>query len=105
MDASVRHCILESLERRWSKADQDPFILSVFLNPFIRGRLFSPENASLNRAAIYGTAKRVFRRIFRRDSDIELYRAVLDYYESRVEFHPDRWNYEDISKSSELEVS
>ncbi|KAG8791459.1 hypothetical protein FRC12_009168 [Ceratobasidium sp. 428] len=87
--------VLESLERRWGKADQDSFILAVFLNPFIRGRLFNRENILLNRSALYGIVKRVFRRLFRRDNDLELYEAFLDYYEFRSEFSPDRWDYQE----------
>ncbi|KDN35726.1 hypothetical protein RSAG8_11349, partial [Rhizoctonia solani AG-8 WAC10335] len=89
----MRDTALESLERRWGKADQDPFILAVFLNPFIRGRLFSRDNTLLNRSGIYGVVKRVFRRIFRKENDLELYKAFLDYYEFRNEFSPDRWDY------------
>ncbi|QRW17960.1 hAT family dimerization protein [Rhizoctonia solani] len=91
----IRECVLESLERRWGKADQDPFILAVFLNPFIRARLFSRKNTSLNRSALYGIVKRVFRRVFCKENDLELYKAFLDYYNSRNEFHPDRWDYEE----------
>ncbi|KAF8671798.1 hypothetical protein RHS04_08128 [Rhizoctonia solani] len=91
----VRECVLESLERRWGKADQDPFILAVFLNPFIRARLFSRQNTLLNRSALYGVVKRVFRRVFRKENDLELYEAFLDYYDFRSEFHPDRWDYEE----------
>ncbi|EUC55842.1 DUF659 family protein, partial [Rhizoctonia solani AG-3 Rhs1AP] len=89
----IREIVLESLERRWGKADQDPFILAVFLNPFIRGRLFSRENTLLNRSGVYGVVKRVFRRIFRKENDLELYKAFLDYYEFRNEYSPDRWDY------------
>jgi hypothetical protein len=35
LDPKVQQCILASLERQWSKTNQDPFILAVFLNPFI----------------------------------------------------------------------
>ncbi|KAG8708307.1 hypothetical protein FRC11_006574 [Ceratobasidium sp. 423] len=91
-------CVLDSLERRWGKCDQDPFILAVFLNPFIRSRLFNPENSSLNRSSLYGIVKRVFRRIFRRDTDITLYEAFSDYYSSRNEFHSDRWDYKEMKE-------
>ncbi|KDN35540.1 hypothetical protein RSAG8_11497, partial [Rhizoctonia solani AG-8 WAC10335] len=92
---AVRQCVLDSLERRWGKCDQDPFILAVFLNPFIRARLFNPNNTSLNRSALYGIVKRVFRRIFRRDTGIDLYEAFIDYYACRNEFNPDKWDYEE----------
>ncbi|KAH7338638.1 hypothetical protein B0J17DRAFT_551480, partial [Rhizoctonia solani] len=91
----VLEIVLASLERRWSKADQDPFTLAVFLSPFIRSRLFNRENILLNRSALYGVIKRVFRRVFCKDNDLELYEAFLDYYEFRSEFSSDRWDYQE----------
>ncbi|KAG8683728.1 hypothetical protein FRC11_013152, partial [Ceratobasidium sp. 423] len=91
----IRDVVLASLECRWGKADQDPFILAVFFNPFIRGRLFNCKNILLNRSALYGTIRWVFRRVFCKDNDLELYEAFLDYYESRNEFSPDRWDYQE----------
>ncbi|CAE6478675.1 unnamed protein product [Rhizoctonia solani] len=96
---AIIKCVLESLERRWGKADQDAFILAVFLNPFIRARLFNPRNTLLNRWGLYGIVKRVFRRVFRQENDLELHEAFNDYYESRNEFHPDRWPYEEVQAS------
>jgi hypothetical protein len=105
LNPAVRQCVLESLERRWAKCDQDPFILAVFLNPFIRARLFNSQNTSLNRSSLYSIVKRVFRRVFRRDNDLGLYEAFLDYYSSRNEFSPDRWDYEELRETYEKEVS
>jgi len=34
-DKDLHLGILTSLEKRWKKADQDVFIMAVFLNPFI----------------------------------------------------------------------
>lgn len=101
----IREIVLASLERRWGKTDQDPFILAVFLNPFIRGRLFNRQNILLNRSALYGIIKRVFRRVFCKDNDLELYQAFLDYYESRSEFSPDRWDYQEQQALHERAVS
>ncbi|QRV84724.1 hAT family dimerization protein [Ceratobasidium sp. AG-Ba] len=76
-------------------------LLAVFLNPFIRARLFNPQNTRLNRSSLYGIAKRVFRRVFQKNNDLELHEAFLDYYEGRNEFHPDRWDYEELRLSYE----
>jgi hypothetical protein len=35
--------ILESIEKRWAKADQDVFIAAVLLNPFVKASPFSPQ--------------------------------------------------------------
>ncbi|KDN48405.1 hypothetical protein RSAG8_02997, partial [Rhizoctonia solani AG-8 WAC10335] len=83
---AIIKCVLESLE-------------PVFLNPFIRARLFNPRNTLLNRWGLYGVVKRVFRRVFRQENDLELHEAFNDYYESRNEFHPDRWPYEEVQAS------
>ncbi|KAG8707863.1 hypothetical protein FRC11_007073, partial [Ceratobasidium sp. 423] len=99
----IREVALASLERCWSKSDQDPYILAVFLNPFIRGRLFSRVNPLLNRWAIYGAVKRVFRRVFRKEHDLELYEAFLDYYDFRNEFNPDRWGCREQQVQTERE--
>ena len=105
LDPAVRQCVLDSLECRWSKADQDPFILAVFLNPFLRACLFNPRNTSLNRSSIYGIVKRVFRCVFRRDNDLELHEAFMDYYEGRGEFHSDKWDYKELKASYDKAVS
>jgi len=35
--------IINSIEKQWTKADQDLFIACVFLNPFIKTSLFNPQ--------------------------------------------------------------
>ena len=41
-DQDACDAILDSLEKRWSKADQDVFIAAVLLNPFFKHRPFKP---------------------------------------------------------------
>jgi hypothetical protein len=53
-DVEVRTAILASLEKRWAKADQEVFILAVFLNPYIRHCCFS--HSALTDADIYNMA-------------------------------------------------
>jgi hypothetical protein len=36
-DSDVRNQVLASLEKRWAAANQDPFIATIVLNPFLRG--------------------------------------------------------------------
>ncbi|CAE6484295.1 unnamed protein product [Rhizoctonia solani] len=99
----IREIALASLERCWSKSDQDPYILAVFLNPFVRGRLFSQVNPLLNRWTIYGAVKRVFKRVFGKDGNLDFYEAFHDYYEFRNEFSSDRWDYRDQQALGERE--
>jgi hypothetical protein len=39
--------IINSIEKRWKKADQDLFIACVFLNPFLKAWLFNPKKLSI----------------------------------------------------------
>jgi hypothetical protein len=38
MDAAIRDGVLASLDKRWANTDQDVFLLSLILNPYIRTR-------------------------------------------------------------------
>lgn len=66
--ANVLGCtaILDSIEKRWAKADQDVFIAAVILNPFIKTSAFkfSAEANFLTRAGIFGLMKRLYRHFF-----------------------------------------
>jgi hypothetical protein len=41
LDAEVQNKVLGSLEKHWAAADQDPFIATIVLNPFLRRRCLS----------------------------------------------------------------
>ncbi|EUC62985.1 hypothetical protein RSOL_468460, partial [Rhizoctonia solani AG-3 Rhs1AP] len=89
-------CVLCSLELRWGKTDQDPHIVAIVLNPYIRTGVFNLQNSLLNRSSLYGAIKRVFRRVFRKDTDLELHEAFMDYLDGKNEFHPDRWDFQEL---------
>ena len=57
-DVEVWTVILASLEKWWAKADQEVFILAVFLNPYIHSQCFS--HLVLMDADLYNMAARVF---------------------------------------------
>lgn len=105
MNSAVQACILNSMELRWGKCDQDPHIVSVVLNPYLRLGVFNPENTLLNRSSLYGAAKRVFRRLFRKDNDLEMHEAFMDYLAGKNEFHPDRWDFQELRALYEQSVS
>jgi hypothetical protein len=56
--------ILESIEKRWAKADQDVFIAAVLLNPFVKASPFSPQVPFLTRAGVLSLMKRLYLRFF-----------------------------------------
>jgi hypothetical protein len=52
--------ILESIEKRWAKVDQDVFIAAVLLNPFVKASPFSPQVPFLTRAGVLSLMKRLY---------------------------------------------
>ncbi|KAI9442952.1 ribonuclease H-like domain-containing protein [Lactarius indigo] len=56
--------ILNSIEKRWAKADQDIFIAAVLLNPFVKTAAFSPRVSFLTRAGVFTLLKRLYQRFF-----------------------------------------
>ncbi|KAL6307742.1 ribonuclease H-like domain-containing protein [Sparassis latifolia] len=77
----VREKILGSLERRWKKADQDVFILAIFLNPYIQGRCFN--RAALTQAALIEITKCTFTRLFGEAPNSDFVVALIDYSKGR----------------------
>jgi hypothetical protein len=56
--------ILDSIEKRWAKADQDVFIAAVILNPFVKTAAFSAQVRFLTRAGVLALMKRLYQRFF-----------------------------------------
>jgi hypothetical protein len=87
--------IIASLESRWSKADQEPFIASIILNPVYRLQPFAPL-PYLHRANIIGLMIRLFKRFFNAEPSAEFTEDVLNYLGQKGNFMhlPDMINYE-----------
>lgn len=86
-------CITSSLERRWSKCDQEVFILAVFFNPYIRDQLFGMHHF-VSRYGLLAMARRAFRRFNPKledpmDGPNGFSTAFLDYIESKGAFSPE----------------
>jgi hypothetical protein len=56
--------IIDSIKKRWVKADQDIFIAAVLLNPFIKNMPFSSQVRLLTRAGILGLMKHLYKCFF-----------------------------------------
>jgi hypothetical protein len=84
LDSQIQVGIQGSLEKRWAKADQDVFILAVFLNPYIRRRAFS--RVALTHAKIYEIAARLLTRIFNQQPDLDFLKAFEDYFSDTANF-------------------
>ncbi|QRV77917.1 hypothetical protein RhiJN_05932 [Ceratobasidium sp. AG-Ba] len=98
IDPLVRACILASLELRWSKSDQDVFILAVFFNPYIRALLFNPHNPAFCINGLYTTVKRVFERVFKTSAGSGLFEAYVDYFNWRNEFSREAWHLDEYAR-------
>ena len=76
LDEPVRGRILWSLSKRWRAADQDIFILSMLLHPYIRGSCLSK---SISRMTLFNIADRVFRRLFECEPDHSFMGEFTDF--------------------------
>jgi len=95
--------ILESLEKRWSAADQDVFIIAVLFNPYIRHQCFSRK--ALSHADLYDMAERVYKRVFQEDPDVAFLQAFTDYYNAEGEYSHDRMKLDMLKAKYDNEAS
>ncbi|GJE84312.1 hypothetical protein PsYK624_003880 [Phanerochaete sordida] len=84
IDPAVSAKVHGSMERRWSRADQDLYILAVFFNPYIRSSCFATEY--LPSATLIDIAHRAFKRFFGCEPDAGFRSALVDYIRRRAEF-------------------
>jgi hypothetical protein len=56
--------ILDSIEKRWAKADQDVFVVAVILNPFVKTSAFSPQLPFLTLAGVLSLLTRLYKCFF-----------------------------------------
>jgi hypothetical protein len=56
--------IINSIEKRWDKADQDVFIAAVILNPFVKTAPFSSQSRLMTQASILSLLKCLYSRFF-----------------------------------------
>jgi hypothetical protein len=103
LDNTIRNAILASLEKRWKAADQDVFIVAIFLNPYIRGRCFN--RAAITEANLYNIIARVFERIFLQKADINMLKAFTDYARSQGEFSSTNMSLDQMAEMHKSEVS
>lgn len=103
-DLDVRDGILNSLEKRWAAADQEPFIAAVVLNPFLRGDFFG-QDIALTPIGLCNMLKRLQMRVFRVEADGYFQAAFMDYYNKRGDFSPEAMGQEDWLNMAQQRVS
>jgi len=84
-DEDLRLGVINSLERRWKKTDQDVFIVAVFLNPYIRAKLFRQQ--FLTEAQLYNITERVYECVMRCKADLGFMDAFDSYKRSRAKLY------------------
>ena len=103
-DSDVRDEILDSLEKRWAAADQEPFIAAVILNPYLRGDFLGREIA-LTPIGLCNMLKRLQWHMFRVEPEASFQAAFMDYYNRREEFSPEAMALVDWMNMAQMNVS
>lgn len=90
--------ILDSIERRWAKADQDLHIGAFVLNPYLNIKLLN--RSKITGSVIIGILRRLYERLFQPEElPSDLMRSIYNYYERTDIFAPDLWMLGDLEKS------
>jgi len=108
MDSTIGDAVLNSIDKRWKKVDQDVFILAVFLNPYVRTSCFAPESSYSSFNGIWALVVRVYRRVFNTASNeepgYEFSNAARDYFSWLGEFSESGMRLQDHRRQAENEV-
>ena len=87
--------IINSIEKRWTKADQDLFIACVFLNPFIKTLLFNPQSMTL--AMLLGILRRLYTRVFRVEQcPCEFMGEIMKYSQDKGIYSEQMWPFKEL---------
>lgn len=86
VDTFVRNALIKSTELRWSKADQEPFIASVILNPFSKILPFKHNVQLFSMGALHALMKRLWMRFFNTPVPESLYEELRDYLNGTGEY-------------------
>ncbi|RXW12977.1 hypothetical protein EST38_g12878 [Candolleomyces aberdarensis] len=77
--------IISSLERRWSKTDQEVFIVAVLLHPLFRTKPFKTGSITTN-AAVSSLFLRVYHRLYQTAAPFDFIQYMDDYLEKKGVF-------------------
>lgn len=102
-DVKARDAILQSIERRWLKTDQDVFIAGILLNPFHKGRPFCAAPFSTV-AGLYNLLHCLWKRFYYEEPPAELYREYKAYINGTGDFQAMQNFMLGMQSSAEKEV-
>jgi hypothetical protein len=91
LNEDVQRCIIDSIEKRWGKTDQDSMLLAVILNPYIRHTLFKQRSGYYALIDVHRLLERMWKRFFPEPCDPSFFRAVGMYYRRQG-----KWSDEDM---------
>ena len=77
--------IIKSIDKCWTKVDQEVFISAVILNPFHQGSVFS-SCAGLTNASITSLLDKVWHHLFRTDPPSKLHVELRNYLKHENHF-------------------
>lgn len=98
--------IINSIEKRWERADQDLFIMALFLNPLINANLINGR--VLPPGVLMGIARRLYLRVFKldvSDTPAGLIGQIYEYQRRTGIFAPAAWPIHELKDSLKDEVS
>ncbi|THU88733.1 hypothetical protein K435DRAFT_556512, partial [Dendrothele bispora CBS 962.96] len=80
IDDRIQRTILDSLEKRWKKADRDVFVLAIVFNPYIRKKAFNKSSRLSAVAGLRNIAVRTFKRFYQdEEPNLEFRSSFSDY--------------------------
>ncbi|KAG1726524.1 uncharacterized protein EDB91DRAFT_1016780, partial [Suillus paluster] len=91
--------IIDSLEKRWSKCDQDVFLASVVLNPLYRIKPFARLRKFTNTGLITLFVK-LWGRFFPNTPSDEFRKELLEYLEGHGDYGKEFINWVDLVRSA-----
>jgi hypothetical protein len=98
--------IIDSIKKRWERADQDLFIIALFLNPLINPNLINSR--VLPPGVLMGIARRLYSRVFKHndtEAPAGLIGQIYEYHCRTGIFAPAAWPIQELQNSLKDEVS
>jgi hypothetical protein len=86
LNTEVQDKALGSLETHWAACNQDPFIATIVLNPFLHERCLSRANLMLTPIGLCNMLKCLHLLFFKEAVDSGFQSAFMDYYNECKEF-------------------
>ncbi|KAF8989582.1 hypothetical protein BDQ17DRAFT_1169802, partial [Cyathus striatus] len=75
--------IIDSIEKRWAKCDQEAFILAIVLHPSLKTAPFAKNMPQLVPASLWQILHHLWTRFYSEDIPTNLFKEFMDYLHSR----------------------